>query len=172
MSEGFLAFLLTEPSARRIFGRRELKIVEKQLRGVRLTQSEKNRLSRDVRKKLEFVKRAARFESEFELKKGAELQRKVGKALDAIRNDESFPRVRRIWLFGSAAANERTLRSDIDVAVELDARDAKDAAKFRSRVSGSVPDDIDIQVLNLLPRAVRKEAVEKGRILYERANER
>ena len=51
-----IQFLKKENNARKIFGKRELKIIEKQLFGLNLTQSEKNRLSRDIRKKLEFIK--------------------------------------------------------------------------------------------------------------------
>ena len=51
-----LQFLRENKNARKIFGERELKIIEKQLIGVDLTQSEKNRLSRDVREKFKFIK--------------------------------------------------------------------------------------------------------------------
>jgi hypothetical protein len=53
---GLLELLKKSENARKIFGKRELKIIEKQMLGVNLTQSEKNRLSRDIRKKLEFIK--------------------------------------------------------------------------------------------------------------------
>ena len=66
-----LHFLKTSPEARKIFGKRELEIIEKQLLGISLTQSEKNRLSRDIRKKLEFVKELSIYIKEFKLKKGA-----------------------------------------------------------------------------------------------------
>ncbi len=48
-------FLKKTPEARKIFGQRELKIIEKQLNGISLTQSEKNRLSRDIRYKISAV---------------------------------------------------------------------------------------------------------------------
>ncbi len=48
---GMLQFLKKNENTRKIFGVRELKIIEKQLLGINLTQSEKNRLSRDIRKK-------------------------------------------------------------------------------------------------------------------------
>ena len=46
----------TNKDIRKIFGKKELVIIEKQLLGVSLTQSEKNRLSRDIRKKFEVIK--------------------------------------------------------------------------------------------------------------------
>jgi hypothetical protein len=49
---GILQLIRADNDARKIFGAKELKIIEKQLFGVRLTQSEKNRLSRDIRRKL------------------------------------------------------------------------------------------------------------------------
>jgi len=54
-----------------------LKIIEKQLWGVSLTQSEKNRLSRDIREKLRFIDKVSRFEDEFGLKKGGEVKKFV-----------------------------------------------------------------------------------------------
>ena len=42
-------FLTHNKNARRIFGKKELEIILKQLDGLPLTQSEKNRLSRDVK---------------------------------------------------------------------------------------------------------------------------
>jgi len=71
-----LKFLRESENARKVFGKRELKIIEKQLFGVGLTQSEKNRLSRDIRKKFEFISKASRFEEEFKLKKGIEIKKK------------------------------------------------------------------------------------------------
>lgn len=65
-----LKLLKENENARKIFGKRELKIIEKQLFGINLTQSEKNRLSRDIRRKLEFIREAVKFSDEFELKKG------------------------------------------------------------------------------------------------------
>lgn len=165
---GLLSLLEKEASARLVFGKRELKIVEKQLRGVRLTQSEKNRLSRSVRRKLEFIRRAARFEDEFELKKGAELRRQVDEVLDLIKNDEAFNKIRRIWLYGSAATGEITLSSDVDFAVDLVGANKREAAEFRSRVLGNAGVNIDVQVFETLPNEVREEITKTGRVLYER----
>ena len=67
----FLSFLKENKNTRKIFGKRELKIIEKQLLGINLTQSEKNRLSRDIRKKFEAIKGIAQYSEEFNLKKGS-----------------------------------------------------------------------------------------------------
>ena len=64
-----LRFLNKSEDSRKVFGARELKIIEKQLKGVNLTQSEKNRLSRDIRKKFDFIAKVSRFKEEFNLKK-------------------------------------------------------------------------------------------------------
>ena len=47
--------LKKDKNIRRIFGERELVIIEKQLLGVALKPSEKTRLSRDIRKKFENI---------------------------------------------------------------------------------------------------------------------
>ena len=70
-------FLKKNKNVRKIFGERELKIIEKQLLGIRLTQSEKNRLSRDIRKKLDFIKEASNYTEEFELKFRAEIKKLI-----------------------------------------------------------------------------------------------
>jgi predicted nucleotidyltransferase len=168
----FIEFLKKDKDARRIFGKGELKIIEKQLLGINLTQSEKNRLSRDIRKKLEFIKRAARFEDEFELKKGAVVKELIEEAKEVILKSSYFPKIKKIILFGSTVENERTFRSDIDIAVEFNEIEKLDAGRFRIYVLGRVKDRIDVQVYNVLPDKIKKEIDLKGRLLYERKNKR
>ncbi|MBD3262808.1 hypothetical protein GF374_00320 [Candidatus Woesearchaeota archaeon] len=154
-------------NARKIFGKRELKIIEKQLLGVNLTQSEKNRLSRDIRKKLGFISKISRFKEEFDLKKGAEIKKMINEAKKVVLNDKLARKIKEIWLFGSAAENKMTLRSDIDIAVLFDKIDLKKATKFRVRVSGRVPDKIDIQVFNVLPKKLKKSILKNHKVLYK-----
>ena len=120
-----LEFLKKNKDARKIFGERELKIIEKQMLGVNLTQSEKNRLSRDIRKKLDFIKEASKFYEEFELKKGSVVKRFVNDVKEAILSSKYKPLIKKIYLFGSSVENQRALRSDIDIAIELDKVDKK-----------------------------------------------
>lgn len=167
MSVGFLN-LLKGPGARRIFGERELKIIEKQLWAIRLTRSEKNRLSRDIRRKLEFIKEAARFADEFRLKKGADLRMEVNEAVEVIREDEAFNNIKRIWLFGSTTSNERNLTSDIDIAAEFKELTQKEAVEFRKRVSGNFGANVDVQVFNVLPKKIQDDILKNGRVIYER----
>lgn len=166
----FIEFLKKDKGARKIFGKGELKIIEKQLLGISLTQSEKNRLSRDIRKKLDFIKKAAQFEKEFELKKGSVVKELIEETKEVILKSEYFPRIKKIILFGSTVENKRTLRSDIDVAVEFNRIEKLDAGRFRIYVLGRVDDKIDVQVYNVLPDKIKKEIDLKGRLLYERKN--
>ena len=69
-------------------------------------------------------------------------------------------------LFGSVVKNEIGVKSDIDIAVEFDKISLKDATKFRIRTLGNLPDKIDIQVYNYLPKKITKEINKKHRILY------
>ena len=87
---GLLNFLNSSADARKIFGERELKIIEKQLFGVELTQSEKNRLSRDVRKKFQFIKRVSGFQEEFALKKGDVVNKLVIDFNEQVKKDFFF----------------------------------------------------------------------------------
>src|SRR3989344_4727046 len=108
----FVDFLIKNENTRKIFGKRELKIIEKQLEGIDLTQSEKNRLSRDIRKKLEFIKETSRFSDQFELKKGANIKEIINNVKEVILNSEYYARIKKITLFGSAAENKMSFRSD------------------------------------------------------------
>ena len=162
-----LNFLKKNEDARKIFGKRELKIIEKQILGVNLTQSEKNRLSRDIRKKLDFIKEASKFSGEFGLKKGAGIKETIEEAKKVILNDVLFKKIKRIILFGSVVENKLTFRSDIDIAVEFYETNLKEATLFRKRISGDINEKVDIQVYNVLPDKIKKEIDAKGKILYK-----
>lgn len=151
---------------RRIFGVRELKIIEKQLLGINLTQSEKNRLSRDIRKKLEAIKELSKYEEEFSLKKGSEITRLVRDMKEDILESEYFPKIKKIFLFGSSVSNERTFRSDIDIAVEFDKITDKEAFRFRVKFSGNKK--MDVQVFNTLPEKIKKSILKNHKVLYEK----
>lgn len=159
-------FLKENEDARKIFGKRELKIIEKQLSGINLTQSEKNRLSRDIRKKFEFIKDVSRFEDEFKLKKGAIVKDLIADAKKVILESKYLPEIKKIFLFGSAVKNELTYRSDIDIAVLFDKITLKEATGFRIDISGRVSDRIDIQVFNILPEKIQKTIIKNHKVLY------
>ena len=165
-----LRFLNSSKNARKIFGKRELKIIEKQLLGVNLTQSEKNRLSRDIRQKLEFIKEAARFSEEFKLKKGSEIKKMIEETKEVILNDTLFRKIKEVLLFGSLVENKFTFKSDIDIAVKFDKISIKESAFFRKRISGEVNQKVDVQVYNHLPSKIKKEINSKGKILYKNEN--
>lgn len=162
-----LEFLKNNENTRKIFGKRELKIIEKQLMGVDLTQSEKNRLSRDIRKKFEFIPEANNFENKFDLKKGARIEEIIEEAKEVILNDKKSRKIGSILLFGSAAKNEMTLKSDVDIAVKFKDISKKEATKFRARVSGRVNDKVDIQVFRFLPAKIKNNIKNNKKILYE-----
>ena len=162
-----LKFLRENPNSRKIFGKRELKIIEKQMQGINLTQSEKNRLSRDIREKLRFIKEVSRFEDEFDLKKGSIVKNIISEAKEEILHDELSNRIKKIILFGSVVENKLTSRSDIDIAVEFTNINIKEATSFRIRIAGKFNSKIDIQVYNILPEKIKKEIDDKGRVIYE-----
>jgi len=162
-----ISFLKENENTRKIFGKRELKIIEKQLLGVNLTQSEKNRLSRDIRKKFQFIKEISGRTYDFELKKGSLIKEKIQYVLEVIKKNKDFHKIKKILLFGSTAENQRSLMSDIDISVEFDEITSREAALFRIHVSGSVPDDMDIQVFNVLPDKIKNSIIKNNKILYQ-----
>ncbi len=162
-----LPFLKQSELVRKIFGQRELKIIEKQLLGIALTQSEKNRLSRDIRKKFQFIEKVSRFAGEFELKKGAEIKKKIQHIKEIILQDSLHKKIQKIILFGSIVENAVTFRSDIDIAVVFDSITLAEATLFRKRVLGKAPEQADIQVYNILPAKIQREIELKGKVIYD-----
>src|SRR3989344_6974018 len=159
-------FLKTHEDARKVFGKKELLIIEKQLLGIRLTQSEKNRLSRDIRRKLKFIADIEPLKKDFKLDRGIEIKRIISLTLKLILNDFFAKKIKRIILFGSAIKNRLTFRSDIDIAVEFRKVNLKQATLFSKRILGKTPSRVDLQVFNFLPDKIKNE-VDRGRILYE-----
>ncbi len=157
-----------DKNIRRIFGERELVIIEKQLLGVALKASEKTRLSRDIRKKFEAINALAPFASEFKLKHGAIINEMISEAKEIILESKYFPKIKRIVLFGSAVEHQLMLRSDIDIAVEFEQITKQEAIRFRLDVMRKMDQKIDIQVYNFLPDKIKREIELKGRSLYER----
>jgi len=157
-------------NARKLFGKRELVIIEKQLLGVRLKASEKTRLSRDIRKKFDAIKEIADFSDEFGLKRGACIKSMIEEAKEVILEHKDSCRIKRILIFGSAAENQLTLSSDIDLAVEFDKIMNNEALLFRREILSKVNEKIDIQVFNVLPAKIKKEIQKKGKMIYEREN--
>lgn len=164
----FKKFIGENPLARKIFGEREIVIIRKQISGISLTQSEKNRLSRDIRPKLKFIAEASKFKDEFGLKKGSENKKIIQSVLGAIKRDRDFGKIKGIWLFGSMVKNKMTIRSDVDICVLFDEISLTNATKFRIRVLGQVDDKADIQVFSALSEKIKKSILKSHRVLYKR----
>ena len=159
-------FLKANKDVRKVFGRKELDIISKQLDGMPLKQSEKNRLSRDIKPKLEFIKRIAEFEDEFRLEKNQDNKKIIEKAVNAIL-DDAGAKIKAILLFGSFADNSFTKRSDIDICVVFKTSlSLKEATEFRIRIAGRLPEKVDVQVFNTLPQKIKKEIARNHKVLY------
>lgn len=162
-----MQFLKANENSRKVFGERELKIIEKQVNGISLTQSEKNRLSRDIRKKFSFIKEVSRFSEEFELKKASSIKLLIKEVKNIILNYPLEKKIKKIILFGSAVENNLTLNSDIDIAVEFSEITKKQAFDFRKNVLGRISNKIDVQVFNFLPEKIKEEIKKKGKIIHK-----
>ena|SRR3989344_5024017 len=165
-------FLKANENTRKIFGERELKIIEKQLNGINLTQSEKNRLSRDVRKKFQFIKDASKFYEDFDLKKASIVKSLIKEAKETILEHPLRHKIKKIILFGSFVENNLTPRSDLDIAVKFSDINNKEAFEFRKNILGQLHKKIDIQVFNVLPEKIKKEIINKGRIIYNNESDK
>ena len=160
-------FLKSNTNARKIFGKKEIGIILKQLDGISLTQSEKNRLSRDIRPKLNFIKEISNFEDEFELKKDANNIKIIDKAVRLILQDELKNKIEAILLFGSHVKGIVTTRSDVDICVVFTDISLEEATKFRIRISGEFSKKADIQVFNILPQKIKRAIARNHKILYK-----
>lgn len=167
---GLKKFLRTNRNARKIFGKKEIDIILKQLDGISLTQSEKNRLSRDVRPKLMLIKEISKLEDEFGLKKGADNLRLIDRAVQLILQDELKDKIKAILLFGSHVKGIVTKRSDIDICIIFTDISLRDASKFRLRIMGELPEKVDVQVFNILPQKIKRSIAINHKILYKSDN--
>ena len=159
-------FLKQDKNSRKVFGKRELKIIEKQLLGINLTQSEKNRLSRDIRPKFEFIKGCSRFCDDFKLKKGDEITKLAQQTKEIILNDNLAKNIKKIILFGSSVENKLTFKSDIDLAVKFTKINLRESTLFRKRILGRVNKKMDVQVFNFVGDKIKKEIEKKGVVIY------
>ncbi len=164
---GLMSYLKSDEKARKIFGKKELQIMEKQLSGFNLTQSEKNRLSRDIRPKLELIRELSEFKDEFQLKKNQDNKKLIQRAVKLILADELKEKIQAILLFGSFADNTFTFRSDIDICVLFDSTNLREATKFRIRILGKLPDKMDIQVFNVLPQKIKRSIASNHKVLFK-----
>src|SRR3989338_10050802 len=161
-------FISSEPEARRIFGKKELEIMQKQLKGQHLTISERNRLSRDIKPKLSCIEKLSHFKEEFALAKNQENKALIKKAVKVILQDKEKENIKAIFLFGSFADNTFIFRSDIDICVIFKKEPAfKEATKFRIRILGQLSDKLDIQVFNILPQKIKREIARNHKVLYK-----
>jgi len=160
--------IIKNKEMRRIFGKKELEIIEKQLLGINLTASEKTRLSRDIRKKFSIVTELSKCIEEFKLKKGGVIKEIIESTKEEILKSKYFPKINKIVLFGSAAKNKISYRSDIDLAVFFSDIDKRESSEFRIRLLGKVNERIDIQVYNTLPEKIKKEIDKEGRVIWKR----
>ena len=161
-------FLKQNRNARRIFGKKELEIIFKQIDGLPLTQSERNRLSRDIKPKLQFIKEISRFEDEFELKKDQDAKKIINKAVNLILQDKLKEKIQAILLFGSRVNGIVTPRSDIDICFVFDEIKRDEADRFRIRILGNFSTNEDIQVFNALPQKIKRSIAKSHKILYKK----
>ena len=92
----------------------------------------------------------------------------ISRALEIIKQDKDFRKIKEIWLFGSIVENKMTIRSDVDVCVIFNKISLTDATKFRIRVLGWFDNKIDIQVFNALPEKIKKSILKSHKVLYKR----
>jgi predicted nucleotidyltransferase len=151
--------------SREIFGKREIEIVDKQINGISLTQSEKNVLSRSIRKKLELVKKLSKYSDEFNLKFNAENNKIINDSMNIIKSKINL---KAILLFGSLLKKDNTKFSDIDLCIVLGRNvTKKQSTEILLEISGRLNKKIDISIYENLPDNIKCEILKNNRILYK-----
>src|SRR3989338_8614090 len=89
----FINFLKRAKNARKVFGKKEIKIIARQLKGMKLTQSERNRLSRDIRPKLEFIEGCHYYKEFFKLEKNMVNKLVIEQSEKLILNDRDAKKI-------------------------------------------------------------------------------
>ena len=164
----FKEFLENNQNARKIFGKKELEIIKKQLEGTTLKQSEKNRLSVNIKPKLRFIEQASNYKDEFSLSKNQDNKNLIKNAINYILKDELKENISAILLFGSFADKTQTPMSDIDLGIIFKKEiSSKESTLFRMRLLGEVSKKIDLQIVNTLPSKIRKSIARKHKVLYK-----
>ena len=163
----FLGFLkVEESSARLIFGKKELEIIKKQLLGLQMTQSERNRLSKFIRPKLQFMEKCVEFKQEFELIRKEKFKLILSQTLNACLEDKLGKNICAILLFGSHVDETAIWRSDIDIAVIFDEDiSSRDQIDFTLRLQ--IPEIVQISIFNSLPIYVKASLIKNYKVLYK-----
>ncbi len=161
-------FLDNSAGARLVFGKKELEIIRKQLLGMPLKQSERNRLSKFIRPKLRFIAQCAVFKNEFELIRKSRLKELLAHVLNVVLSDKLGKNAVAIFLYGSFCNNSANKFSDLDVGVIFPEITPRQAASFEVRVLSKVPELVDVKVFNTLPLRVKRSVVENYKILYKK----
>jgi len=160
-------FINKTENSRLIFGKGEIRILKKQLLGISLTQSEKNRLSRSIRPKLEFVKDCSVYKNDFDVKKGSEINHLIEQLKDVISEDILKKKIKRIFLFGSFIQNKMSYDSDVDIAIEFKEITKREGYFFKNRISQKISPIIDISILNFMQENIKNEVLSNGKLLFE-----
>lgn len=152
-------------NSREIFGKREIEIVDKQINGIKLSQSEKNVLSRSVRKKLNLVKKLSKYKDDFDLKFNLINKKIINESINIIN---SKLKTKAILLFGSFVKNDNTIISDIDLCIVLGKTiSKKKATEILMVLSGSLNKKVDVSIFENLPYRIKNEILKNNRTLYK-----
>lgn len=85
--------------------------------------------------------------------------------LETLKNIDHFDKLKFIYLYGSKATGHVSKMSDVDVCLYYDIKDKKKLFDMLIKIMGSVPDNFDIKMFQLLPLFVKKE-VFKGKMIF------
>jgi predicted nucleotidyltransferase len=163
---GLLNLVRKDKEMRRLFGQQELKIIEKQLLGIKLSASEKTRLSRDIKPKFNIIEKISDFKQEFKIKKSQEIKFLIEQTKEILLENDYKGNIKKIVVFGSFVEDKLRFDSDIDISVEFNKISEKEANQLKMEMLGKLNPKIQLSVFNILPKKVQDEVLKKGRTIY------
>lgn len=94
---------------------------------------------------------------------------KVDRFIEKTKADEQ---ILAVFLFGSAAREENSPKSDIDVALVMGKDTHTQEFLFQKRLRYLEEFDLDVQIFESLPVYIRNRIIKEGRILFCRDEDR
>jgi len=150
-----------QDSMRVLFGKKELEIIAKQQKNIKLNATEKTTLSGPIKKKI----RAIESYAPLNLQKGSLIISKINSAVDAILSDSLSKNIKRIYIYGSHCKGKAHAQSDIDLAIDIPTENSlKTAVDIEMLLPDKNSDLFDVQILENLP--FREEIEKNGKLIY------
>ncbi|MBR9690841.1 nucleotidyltransferase domain-containing protein [Candidatus Woesearchaeota archaeon] len=154
--------------ARVIFGKKEQEIIRLQKRGEKLTQSQKNILSRSIRKKLKLISKLSNYKENFNLEHASEIKKIIRETKqELIQHKEIIG----AYLFGSYATGEYRENSDVDIAILLKQKFKPKKfylSKLSNKLEKNIGKEVQIVIINNAGLRLKNQILKYGKLIFSK----